>query len=262
MGVVNVTPDSFSDGGWFFDVDRAVLQGERLAAEGADLLDVGGESTRPFSAPIPAEEEIRRVIPVITELSKRTSIPIAIDTCKARVARLALEAGATILNDVSALRFDPEMSRLAATVDVPLVLMHMQGVPRNMQLEPHYDSLLSEVIGFLEERIQYACAAGVARNRIIVDPGIGFGKTVEHNLLLVKHLDALSALGRPILFGPSRKAFIGAVLDKAVTEREPGTWAAVCAGIVKGAHILRVHEVAVCRQLVDMLDAVLNAEFA
>ena len=259
MGTINVTPDSFSDGDRFFQTEKAIKQGELLASEGADLLDVGGESTRPFSDPVPLEEELRRVIPVVSELAKRTSIPISIDTCKAEAARAALDAGATMINDISGLRFDPQMVELAAAAKVPLVLMHMQGTPRTMQVEPHYGSLFSEIIAFLEERIQFACAGGVSRDRIIVDPGIGFGKTVNHNLLLIKHLDALATLGLPILLGSSRKSFIGAVLDKEVTEREPGTWATVCAGIIKGAHIIRVHEVATCRQLADMTDAIMNA---
>jgi dihydropteroate synthase len=260
MGAINTTPDSFSDGGRFFQTDQAVNQGVLLASEGADLLDIGGESTRPFSDPVPLEEELRRVIPVIEELAKRTSTPISVDTCKAQVARAALDAGATIINDISALRFDPEMVELAAAARVPLILMHMRGTPRTMQIEPFYDSLLSEIISFLEERIQFASAAGVERKRIIVDPGIGFGKTLSHNLQIIKHLDRLSALSQPILLGTSRKAFIGAVLNKEVTEREPGTWATVCAGIIKGAHIIRVHEVAVCRQLADMIDAIMNVE--
>jgi dihydropteroate synthase len=259
MGAINITPDSFSDGGRFFQTDQAIKQGELLASGGADLLDIGGESTRPFSDAVSLEEELRRVIPVIKELAKRTSIPISIDTCKAQVARAAFDVGATIINDISALRFDPKMAELAAATGAPLILMHMQGSPRSMQIEPHYDSLLSEIIGFLEERIQFASATGVARERIIVDPGIGFGKTVEHNLQIIKHLDALAALGQPILLGTSRKSFIGAVLDKEVTEREPGTWATVCAGIIKGAHIVRVHEGATCRQVVDMIDAIQNA---
>lgn len=260
MGVVNVTPDSFSDGGEFFDTERAIEQGERLAAEGADILDVGGESTRPFSESTPTEEELRRVIPVIRELARRTRIPISIDSCKAAVARAALDAGASLVNDISSLGFDPEMKAVVASSGAPLILMHMQGTPRNMQVKPHYDSLLSEVVRFLEERIWIACEAGVSRDQIMVDPGIGFGKTVTHNLLLIKHLDALAVLGRPVLLGTSRKAFIGAVLNRPVTEREPGSWATVCAGILKGAHILRVHEVAVCRQVADMIDAIVNAE--
>jgi dihydropteroate synthase len=175
------------------------------------------------------------------------------------VARIALDAGASIINDISALRSDPEMVQLAAAAEVPLILMHMQGSPRTMQVEPHYTSLLSEVIAFLEERVQFACAGGVARERIMVDPGIGFGKTVDHNLSLIKHLDSLALLGRPLVLGTSRKSFIGGVLNREVTEREPGTWASVCAGIMKGAHILRVHEVSTCRQLSDMIDAILNA---
>jgi dihydropteroate synthase len=261
MGAINVTPDSFSDGGQFFDAERAIEQGERLAAEGADLLDVGGESTRPFSESIPPEEECRRVIPVIRELARRTRAPISIDTCKAEVARAALDAGASLINDISSLGFDPEMRRLAASSGAPLILMHMQGTPRTMQVKPRYDSLLSEVVRFLEERIQLACEAGVSRDQIIVDPGIGFGKSVTHNLLLIKHLDALAFLGRPVLLGTSRKSFIGSVLDRPVTDREAGTWATVCVGVLNGAHILRVHEVAVCRQVVDMVDAILNAGF-
>jgi dihydropteroate synthase len=230
-----------------------------LASDGADILDVGGESTRPFSDPLSIEEELRRVIPVVSELVKRTSLPISIDTYKGQVARAALDAGATMINDISGLRYDPELVKLAATWRVPLVLMHMQGSPGTMQLDPRYGSLFSEILGFLEERIQFACEAGVSREQIIVDPGIGFGKTVQHNLLLVKHLDSLTTLHRPILLGTSRKSFIGAVLDKEVTEREPGTWATVCAGIIKGAHILRVHEVTICRQIADMVDAIINA---
>jgi len=259
MGTINVTPDSFSDGGRFFQTDQAIKQGELLAAEGADILDVGGESTRPFSDSVAIEEELRRVIPVVGELVKRTSLPISIDTHKSQVARAALDAGATMINDISGLRYDPELAQLAATSQVALVLMHMQGSPRTMQLEPHYGSLLSEIIGFLEERIQFACEAGVSRDQIIVDPGIGFGKTVHHNLLLIKNLNSFATLGRPILLGTSRKSFIGAVLEKEVTEREPGSWATVCAGIIKGAHIVRVHEITTCRQMADMVDAIINA---
>jgi dihydropteroate synthase len=259
MGTINVTPDSFSDGGRFYKTDQAIKQGELLASEGADILDVGGESTRPFSNSVGVEEELQRVIPVVSQLAKSTSLPISIDTCKGQVASAALDAGATMINDISGLRYDPELAQLAAKSQIPLVLMHMQGSPRTMQLEPNYGSLLSEIIGFLEERIQFACEAGMSRDQIIVDPGIGFGKTVHHNLLLLKHLDALATLGRPILLGTSRKSFIGAVLDKEVTEREPGSWATVCAGIIKGAHIVRVHEVTTCRQIADMVDAIINA---
>ena len=259
MGTINVTPDSFSDGGHFYKTDQAIKQGELLASDGADILDVGGESTRPFSDPLNIEEELLRVIPVVSELVKRTSLPISIDTYKGQVAKAALDAGATMINDISGLRYDPELVKLAATWRVPLVLMHMQGSPGTMQLDPRYGSLFSEIIGFLEERIQFACEAGVSREQIIVDPGIGFGKTVQHNLLLVKHLDSLTTLHRPILLGTSRKSFIGVVLDKEVTEREPGTWATVCAGIIKGAHILRVHEVSICRQMADMVDAIISA---
>ncbi|MBW1981549.1 MAG: dihydropteroate synthase [Deltaproteobacteria bacterium] len=260
MGVINVTPDSFSDGGEFYQIEQAIRQGELLASQGADLLDVGGESTRPFSEPVPLQEELRRVIPVIAELAKRLTIPISVDTAKAEVARAALEVGATVINDITALRADPEMSKVAAAANVPVVLMHMQGTPRTMQKNPRYDALLAEIISFLQERVQYACAAGIDRKQLLIDPGIGFGKTVRHNLLLLKHLDALTVLQLPILLGTSRKSFIGAVLDKEVTEREPGSWATACVGILHGAHILRVHEVEICRQLADMVDTVLHAD--
>ncbi len=268
MGVVNVTPDSFSDGGRFFDHHAAVAQGEKLAAEGAAVIDIGGESTRPFSEPVTAEEEIRRVVPVIEKLAQRVSVPIAIDTTKAEVARRALEAGASIINDVSALRLDPGIATLAAECDTPLILMHMLGEPKSMQVLPRYDNLIEEILTFLEDAVERAEKQGVSRAKIMVDPGIGFGKTVAHNLLLIKHLQAFRRLDLPILIGTSRKAFIRKILkdthdrdirpDLSIVEN--GTQATVAAAIMNGAHIVRVHDVANTIATVKILDALMNVE--
>ena len=268
MGVVNVTPDSFSDGGKFFDADAAVAQGERLAADGAHILDIGGESTRPFSDPVAPQEELRRVIPVIEKLARRVSIPISVDTMKAGVARQALEAGASIINDVSALRFDPEMTRVAAEAGVPVILMHMLGDPKSMQVSPEYDDLIADICGFLENAIQGAEANGVLRSKIIIDPGIGFGKTVTHNLLLIKHIEAFRKLDVPILIGSSRKAFIRKILKADHLDDIPadlpivetGTQATVAAAVLNGAHIVRVHDVANTVATVEVIDALLNAQ--
>ncbi|ROR03033.1 dihydropteroate synthase [Desulfosoma caldarium] len=258
MGIVNITPDSFSDGGKWATHDAAVAHGLELVRAGADILDIGGESTRPFSDPVPLEEELRRVLPVIQELRRHTDVPISIDTTKAEVAYQALRAGADIINDVSALRFDPEMPAVAAEFGVPLILMHMLGTPKTMQQSPHYEALFSEIIRFLEERMAVAMAAGVDRNQMIVDPGIGFGKTVTHNLRLIRDLDALAVLERPILLGASRKRFIGTVLDAPVEDRELGTAVVNAIGIAAGAHIVRVHDVAFHRRAALMADALRN----
>jgi dihydropteroate synthase len=268
MGVVNVTPDSFSDGGKFYDTDVAIAQGERLAAEGADIIDVGGESTRPFSDPVSVDEEIRRVVPVIEKLARRVSIPISIDTTKADVARRALEAGAAIINDVAALRFDPGLAALAAEFDTPLILMHMLGEPKSMQVAPRYDNLIEDICRFLEDAVARAVKLGVSRSKIIVDPGIGFGKTVTHNLLLLKHVHAFASLDLPVLIGASRKAFIRKILKQAQEEDirpdlpivETGTQAAVAAAVLSGAHIVRVHDVANTVATVKILDALRMAE--
>ena len=268
MGVVNVTPDSFSDGGKFFDVDVAVARGEQLAVDGAHILDIGGESTRPFSDPIPAKEEIRRVIPVIEKLARRISIPISIDTMKAAVARRAIEAGASIINDVSALRFDPEMSNVAADSKVPVILMHMLGDPKSMQTSPAYYDLIAEIRGFLEDAIREAQNNGILRSKIIIDPGIGFGKTVTHNLLLIKQIQAFRKLDVPILIGSSRKSFIRKILkDPHVDDIaadlpivETGTQATVAAAVLNGAHIVRVHDVATTFATVKVIDALCNAK--
>ncbi len=268
MGVVNVTPDSFSDGGKFYDTDVAIAQGEQLAADGADIIDVGGESTRPFSDPVSIEEEIRRVVPVIETLAQRVSIPISIDTTKAEVARPALEAGASIINDVAALRFDPGLAALAIEFDTPLILMHMLGEPRSMQVSPRYGNLIQEIRSFLEDAVARAEKLGVPRSRIIVDPGIGFGKTVTHNLLLLKHVQAFASLDLPVLIGASRKAFIRKLLKHPHEEDmqpdlpivETGSQAAVAAAVLSGAHIVRVHDVANTVASVKILDALRAAE--
>ena len=268
MGVVNVTPDSFSDGGNFFSFDAAVAQGEKLAADGADILDIGGESTRPFSEPVPEDEEIRRVIPVIENLAKRLSIPISIDTMKAAVARRAIEAGASMINDVSALRFDPDMAAVAKAFDTPLILMHMLGSPKTMQVSPEYDDLIADILNFLRDAIARAEKQGISKSKLIVDPGIGFGKTVSHNLLLIRQLQSFAALEVPILIGPSRKAFIRKLLKNEQSQDispvapivETGTQAAVAAAILQGAHIVRVHDVAKTRATARILDAMKAAQ--
>ena len=266
MGIVNVTPDSFSDGGRFLATDAAVAQGLRLVAEGADILDIGGESTRPFSDPVPPETEMARVLPVIRQLAPQIGIPICIDTMKAVVAEQALAAGATIINDVSALRHDPDLAAVAAAAGVPVILMHMLGTPKTMQQAPHYDDLHAEVAAFLAERMDRAAEAGIDRQRLIIDPGIGFGKTVVHNLSLLRHIDRLDALNAPVLVGPSRKAFIRTLVsdrpDKPLAPDAPavavGTQAAVTAAILGGAHIIRVHDVAGARAAAAIADALLE----
>jgi len=243
MGVINVTPDSFSDGGKFFDLEAAVQQGLKLTEEGADLLDIGGESTRPGSEPVSVTEGIERVIPVIEKLAPKIKIPISIDTYKAEVAERALEAGAEILNDISALRFDPQMVAVAKRFDCPVILMHIKGTPRNMQENPVYTDLLSEIVEYFQERIGFAKQAGLDEAKLILDPGIGFGKTLEHNLEILKNLSYFSGLGRPILVGLSRKSFIGKILDLPVTQRLEGSLAALAFAILRGANLVRVHEV-------------------
>lgn len=263
MGVLNVTPDSFSDGGRYFAYDHAVSQAEKLVADGADILDVGGESTRPFSDPVSEEEETRRVVPVIEAIAGRVAIPISIDTTKSGVARRAIEAGASIINDVGALRMDDDMAKVAAASGIPVILMHMLGTPKTMQMAPAYEHILSEIMMFLADSINHAVSQGVLRSRIIIDPGIGFGKTIHHNLTLIRCLNAFASLDAPILIGPSRKSFIRNLLRTCDPEGldpnpemiETGTQAIVAAGILNGAHILRVHDVARTVATVRLMDA-------
>ena len=258
MGVLNVTPDSFSDGGQYSDKNKAIERGLGLIEEGSDIIDIGGESTRPGSEPIPAEEETRRVIPVIKALREKTETLISVDTTKSKVAQAALDAGADIINDISSLRFDPRMAPLAAERDVPVILMHMKGMPKTMQVDPYYEDVLREVKSFLEERINEAQAAGIKRERIIIDPGIGFGKRLEDNLALINKLHILGELDRPILIGTSRKSFIGNILDLPPQERLEGTIASSIMSMAHGAHILRVHDVAAIKRAVLVAEAIMN----
>ena len=257
MGVLNVTPDSFSDGGEFLDSRRAIEHAAELVREGADVLDVGGESTRPGAEAVGAEEEARRVVPVLDGLVG-VGVPISIDTSKAAVAEAALDAGATWVNDVTALRGDPELAELCAERGCEVVLMHMLGTPRTMQEDPRYDDVVAEVRAFLAERIEAAVAAGIGERRIWVDPGIGFGKTVEHNLELLRRLRELRELGRPILVGSSRKSFIGKITGREVDERLGGTIASNVLALANGADGVRVHDVAEIRDAVLTTEAVLS----
>jgi dihydropteroate synthase len=243
MGIVNVTPDSFFDGGQFCDPQRAVAHALRLVEEGADLLDIGAESTRPGALPVDEQEERRRLVPVVAAVAKAVSVPISVDTSKAEVAKAAIDAGAIMVNDVTALRGDSAMVGVVAQAGVALVLMHMQGTPDIMQHAPRYDDVVGEVAQFLAERVRYAIDHGVARDRIVVDPGIGFGKTLGHNLDLLANLRVFAELGYPLLVGPSRKGFIGQLTDQSVEARGWGTAGVVALAVEQGATILRVHDV-------------------
>jgi dihydropteroate synthase len=251
MGILNVTPDSFSDGGKYFDPESALQQAFRMAEEGADLIDVGGESTRPGAGVITPEEEIRRVIPIIDQIKKRINIPVSVDTSKAEVARRALDAGAEVINDISAARSDSQMFFLAASRQTTIILMHMQGDPRNMQDNPTYINCATEVHNFLEERIHRAELEGISPNRILIDPGIGFGKRLQDNFNLLGNLSEFCELA-PIVVGPSRKSFIGKTLDLPADQRIMGTAAAVAIAVFNGASILRVHDVAQMKQVIQI----------
>lgn len=266
MGIVNVTPDSFSDGGKFHSLEAAVAQASHLAASGADIIDIGGESTRPFAEAVSTEEEIERVVPVIERLAHRIDLPISIDTTKADVARAALDAGAAMINDISAMRMDKRMASVAAKYGVPVILMHMKGDPRSMQIDPTYDEVVTEVRQFLEHAIDSCLNAGIDRKHIIIDPGIGFGKTIHHNLRLIRHLTELAKLNAPILVGPSRKRFIRDILKDPSKDDIPpdhpdvetGTQAAVAASVLNGAHIVRVHNVGNTYAMVRVLDKIIK----
>jgi dihydropteroate synthase len=258
MGIVNVTPDSFSDGGLFLDPERAISHGLELTAEGADILDVGGESTRPGARAVSAATERERTRPVVEALAAAGGPPVSIDTSKAEVARAALDSGAAIVNDVTALRADPELGDLCAERDCGLVLMHMLGTPRTMQRDPTYGDVVDEVRAFLAERIEVAVAAGVAEQRIWVDPGIGFGKTVEHNLALLRRLGELCELGRPIVVGTSRKSFLGAITGREVDRRLGGSVASNVIALAAGAEVFRVHDVLAARQALDVAETILG----
>jgi dihydropteroate synthase len=256
MGILNVTPDSFADGGRYLAAEKAIAHGLKLAEDGADVIDIGGESTRPGARPVSAQEEIERVIPVVRALRRALSIPLSIDTYKAQVARAALDEGADLINDVSALRLDPDMVSLAAAEKVPVVLMHMQGTPKTMQEKPYYRDVVEEVKEFLLSRIDFALQAGVGAERIIIDPGIGFGKNLEHNLALLRGLPAFAAIGRLLLVGPSRKAFIGKVLGLGPEDRLEGSLAGAVAAVLGGAKMVRIHDVRETRRAVGIADAI------
>jgi dihydropteroate synthase len=262
MGVLNVTPDSFSgDGlltgpGW---LDRVVELGRRMVQEGADLLDVGGESTRPGADPVPLDEELRRVVPAVEALRAAVEVPISVDTTKAEVARRALRAGADLVNDISALRFDPEMARVVAETGCGVVLMHMKGTPKDMQADPRYEDVVAEVREFLAERLRWAEQQGISRDRVVLDPGFGFGKRPEHNLALVRNLRVFRELGCPVLLGPSRKSTIGVVLGGLPpADRVEGTAAVVALAVAYGVDVVRVHDVRVMARVVRMADAVVR----
>lgn len=259
MGILNVTPDSFSDGGRYLSYNRAVARAEEMADQGADIIDVGGESTRPFSDPVPQDEELRRIIPVIEDLSSTLEVPLSVDTRKPEVARRAIEAGAAMVNDVSGLR-DSEMIRAVAEMGIPVVIMHMLGEPKTMQLNIHYEDVVGDIILYLHDRIEAALAMGVREENIIVDPGIGFGKELIHNLEIIRRLREFTALNRPVLVGPSRKTFIGRILGVPLDQRMEGTIAAVVASVLNGASIVRVHDVKETVRACRIADAINSRE--
>lgn len=257
MGILNVTPDSFSDGGKFMNRKGALDYAKRMVDEGADIIDVGGESTRPGADPVPLEEERKRVLPLIEKLVQQIDVPVSIDTTKVVIAKSAIEAGAVMINDISSFRFEPGMAHLAAEHKVPVILMHMHGTPRTMQHQVVYENPIAEICDFLKERIAYAESAGIAPHQIIIDPGIGFGKSLpDGNLTIIKNLAAFKTLGKPILVGLSRKAFIGHVLNLGVEDREEGTAAALAVAVTNGARIVRVHNVKTMKRVVTMVDAI------
>ncbi len=264
MGVLNVTPDSFSDGGRYINPSSAITRGIKMADEGADIIDIGGESTRPFSNPVSEKDEIARVIPVIKKLAKHISIPISIDTTKARVAEEAVFAGASVINDISAFTFDSKMADIAAKHGTAVILMHIKGKPKTMQVLPSYKNLIKEICLFLEDAVKRAVEKNIEKTRIIIDPGIGFGKSFDHNLQIINNIDKFNFLNLPILVGPSRKAFIKNILQKQDNDKtkscsfavETGTQAAVSASILNGAHIVRVHNIADTIATTKIIDAV------
>ncbi|NPA49932.1 MAG: dihydropteroate synthase [Thermodesulfobacteria bacterium] len=256
VGVLNITPDSFSDGGLYLARDAALRRTEDLIEAGADIIDVGGESTRPFARPVPVEEELRRVIPVIEAIRNRfEEIPLSVDTYKAKVAEEALLAGADIVNDISAMRFDPEMAKVVARNKAPVILMHMKGTPQTMQVDPTYEDVLQEIKNFFEERVSFAEENGIGREKIILDPGIGFGKRFEDNLKIIKQVEYFKTLRLPVMLGPSRKSFLGQIVGKEAAERDPATMAVVAYATLKGVDLLRVHNVSMAKDVILVMEA-------
>lgn len=263
MGILNVTQDSFSDGGLYFDKSAAIKRAIQMVEEGADIIDIGGESTRPGAEPVTVEEELRRTIPVIEVLAKEINVPISIDTYKSEVAKKALDAGASIVNDISGLRFDPEMAKVVSEYKVPVVIMHIKGRPKDMQQNPVYEALIPEIMDYLREGIRLAKESGVPENKIIIDPGIGFGKTFNQNLEIINNLREFTLLEKPILIGLSRKAFIGKILGNvSVTDRLEGTAAAVAISIMNGANIIRVHDIREMVRVARVADAIKNLKIS
>jgi len=260
MGILNLTPDSFYDGGRYITEKEVMGRVEQMIREGADIIDIGGESTRPGARKISWEEEVKRTIPYIKKITRLFKLPISIDTYKAKVAKEAIESGAEMVNDISGLRFDPDMAEVVSSNKVFLIIMHIKGTPRNMQDNPQYGNLMGEIVSYLKESLKIAESARINLGKIIVDPGIGFGKTVEHNLFILKNLKELRVLGRPILIGVSRKSFIGKVLNLPLEERLPGSLAATCIGLVGGARVVRCHDVKETRQVVDLAEAILQSK--
>ena len=260
MGILNVTPDSFSDGGQFLNKNSAIGHALKMIEEGADIIDIGGESTKPFSSPVSLDEELSRVLPVIEDLRKETDVCISIDTTKSEVANQALEMGASIINDVSAMEFDEKMIGIALKFDCPIVLMHMKGIPKNMQENPHYSSLISEIITYLNARIDFVLSKGIDRKKIIIDPGIGFGKSVENNFEIINNLNQFADLGYPVMLGASRKSFIGVTLDVPEDKRVEGSLAANIIGFQKGVSVFRVHDVDQTRKALTITKKIFNSD--
>jgi len=260
MGVLNVTPDSFSDGGLYYNKKGAVEKGLQLIEEGADILDIGGESSRPGADPISIEEEKKRILPVLSEIRKHTNAFISVDTTKSEVLKSALDEGADILNDISGMRFDDKMPELASEKNIPVIIMHMKGNPKNMQKDPKYKNVIQEIKSFLKRRVNTALKAGIKRNKIIIDPGIGFGKRLEDNLRIIRNLSSLNELNLPILIGLSRKSFIGNLLNASPEKRIEGTIASSLICILQGAHIIRVHDVAALKKAVTVAEAIMRKE--
>lgn len=256
MGILNVTPDSFSDGGKYVTREKAVDHALKMVEDGADIIDVGGESSRPFSRPISTDDELKRVVPVIESLRERSNIPISVDTCKARVAEESCLAGADIVNDVSGLRYDPEMADTVSTAKVKVIIMHMKGLPETMQTAPYYDDVISEICTFFQERIQFSAVKGIDQDNIILDPGIGFGKRVEDNLKIIKHIDVFKRFGLPVLVGTSMKGFIGKITESTRKGRIEGTLASISISVWNGADIVRVHDVKKAKKVVLLTDAI------
>ena len=256
MGILNVTPDSFSNGGHFFIPEKAIEHAFQMANEGADIIDVGGESSRPGADPVSREEEELRVLPVIKELTSQLNIPISIDTRRSLIARKALERGVQIVNDISGLRDDPDMADVISQFDAFVVIMHMKGTPKNMQQNPTYENLMEELIEFFRDRVTYALKSGIQNNRIILDPGIGFGKRLSDNFIILNALERIVEMGYPVLVGPSRKSFIGLTLNLPPNERLEGTAASVTASVLHGAKIVRVHDVKEMKRVITIADAI------